>query len=101
MTNNALVGVLVLLLVVIGVLGWHNTRTDDTSTTPPVVVDEGGDTNPTPEQCAIDIAQATEGALDQVCTLQFQEMTCPYDESVTHGAKNGCEISEFETLGWR
>lgn len=52
------------------------------------------------DDCMDDIEAAKEYAQGRVCTEQFARMRCPYDEDVTYGAANGCEISYLQEEGW-
>lgn len=52
------------------------------------------------DDCMEDIEAAKAYADGKLCTEQFARMRCPYDEEVTYGAANGCEISYLQGEGW-
>lgn len=51
-------------------------------------------------QCLQDVSEAREFAKGKVCTQIVQNLRCPYDETYTYLARNGCEISFLEDKGW-
>lgn len=87
-TNKILLIILIVLIVLAGGLAWF--VFGEKESTP---VAEGG--------CSADITVAEETAEGQMCTQQFQDMRCPYDENVVYGARNGCIIGELSQRGWK
>lgn len=65
--------------------------------------DDGSDDNDSQDpatQCQEDIEAAQAADDGRACTEQFARMQCPHDAEVTHGAANGCQISELQDRGW-
>jgi hypothetical protein len=50
--------------------------------------------------CSLDIESAQEYAEGRICTLQIQNLQCPYEEGTVYVAPNGCVISQLKNKGW-
>lgn len=83
---------------------------NERATTAPADAEPAADSNATgtangsetAAPCQADIAKMQEVVeqQDQMCTMQVAEMQCPHDSSVTHTARDGCQIQALRERGW-
>ena len=92
MTNKKLGIILAVFILIIAVLSWYLLHSQESQE---VVIEIT-----LAQQCQENISVAQELPADQICTAEFREMTCPHDQTVIHGAPNGCVISVLTELGW-